>query len=162
MNSTDHHDFIIQILNEWFDKNSQEFNLQNGKLIENEDFRLLTGLNGSSEEACISCSCGIKIHLTKNRGKFSLSNYYKHLKSNNCTMMKKKKTISFNTNQESSVMDDQESSDTEVPQNNSVGNYSQSSASSITFDKNSNANKSLKRSIFSQKNDSLQAKRIRK
>ncbi len=62
MNSTDHYDFIIHVLNEWFDKNSQEFNLQNGKLIENEDFRLLIGLNRSSEEACISCSCGIKMN----------------------------------------------------------------------------------------------------
>ena len=161
MNSTDHHDFIILTLNDWLNKNSEELNIPDGKLIEKEDFQLSINLNGSFEEVCISCSCGIKIRLTKNRERFSLSNYYKHIKSKTCSMMKKKKTINSHANDKSNAVDD-ESFDTELIQNNSIVPYSQSSASSSTFNRNDNSNKSLKRSIIHQNNNSSNAKRTRK
>ena len=92
VNKLNHHGFIIRMLNKWFDKNRRVMNIPNGKLIENEDFQLLFIFNGSSEEACISCSCGVKVQLTKLRQNFQLGNYYKHLKSKSCIMMKKKMT----------------------------------------------------------------------
>lgn len=66
-NKFDHHGFILRMLNEWFEKNRHVMNIPNGKLIENEDFQLLFVFNGSSEEACISCSCGVEVRLTKDR-----------------------------------------------------------------------------------------------
>lgn len=158
----DHYDFIIDMLNEWLNKHSEELNIPDGKLIEKEDFQLSINSNGSSEDACISCSCGIKIRLTKNRGRFSLSNYYKHIKSKKCSMMKKKKTINSQANDKLNVVDDDESFDIEIPQNNYIVKHSQSSASSITFNRNDNSNKPLKRSITYQSNDLSNTKRTRK
>ena len=91
MNKLSHHDFIIRTLNEWCEKHHLEPNIKNTPLMENEDFKILFITNGSSEEACILCSCRAKVHLTKLRQNFSLSNYYKHMKSKSCIMIKKKK-----------------------------------------------------------------------
>jgi hypothetical protein len=111
MNQLNHHDFIIHTLNEWCKKHSLELNITT--LIENEDFKLLL-TNGSSEAACILCLCGAKVHLTKVRQNFSLSNYYKHLKSTSCTMIKKRKMINCINNDQSNINDDHDSSDDET------------------------------------------------
>jgi len=111
MNQPNHHDFIIQTLDEWCKKHYLELNITT--LIENEDFKLLL-TNGLSEEACILCSCGAKVHLTKVRQNFSLSNYYKHLKSKSCNMIKKKKVIKGVNNDQSNMNDDHDLSDDET------------------------------------------------
>ncbi|CAF4590015.1 unnamed protein product, partial [Rotaria sp. Silwood2] len=116
MNEINHHDFIIRTLNEWFEKHYMELNIRNTSLIENEDFKILFITNGSSEEACILCSCRAKVHLTKFRQNFSLSNYYKHMKSKSCTMIKKKKIINCTTDDQSNIDDDHDSSDDEIPE----------------------------------------------
>jgi hypothetical protein len=152
MNKVNHHGFIIRTLNEWFDKNCHAMNIPNGKLIENEDFQLLFVFNGSSEEACISCSCGVKVQLTKVRENFSLSNYYKHVKSKSCIMMKKKKITSCNANDEPNITDDHESFDDETSQNISVANHAQSSTSSATIDTTVSTYKLFKRSTIPENN----------
>lgn len=108
----DHRNFIISALNEWCGKNLK---LNNKTLIENEDFKLLH-TQGPSEGICIICSCHIKVHLTRVRQHFSLSNYYKHLKSKKCAMIKKKKIINVNDNQ-SNINSDHDSSDDETSEN---------------------------------------------
>ncbi|CAF1609232.1 unnamed protein product [Rotaria magnacalcarata] len=60
------------MLNEWFDKYCQTINVSVGALTENEDFQLFIVSNGTDKEASISCSCGIKVQLTKNHHTFSL------------------------------------------------------------------------------------------
>ncbi|CAF4684069.1 unnamed protein product, partial [Rotaria sp. Silwood2] len=116
MNEINHHDFIIRTLNEWFEKHYMELNITNTSLIDNEDFKILFITNGSSEEACILCSCRAKVHLTKFRQNFSLSNYYKHMKSKSCTMIKKKKIINCTTDDQSNIDEDYDSSDDEIPE----------------------------------------------
>ncbi|CAF3726224.1 unnamed protein product [Rotaria socialis] len=61
------------MLSEWFDKYCQTINVSVGALTENEDFQLFIVSNGTDEEASISCSCGIKVQLTKNHHTFSLN-----------------------------------------------------------------------------------------
>jgi hypothetical protein len=136
------------MLNEWFKKTSHAMNILNANLIENEDYKLLIAFNGTSEEACITCSCGVKVHLAKIRDNFCLSNYYKHLKTKSCVMMKKKKLASSHNN-ESNVIDDQESIDDEPSQTISNTNDIRPVASTITFDTVVNTNKSSKRSTIS-------------
>jgi hypothetical protein len=87
--------------------------LKNTTLIENEDFKLLF-MGDLSKEACIVCSCGAKVHLPKVRHNFTMSNYYKHLKSTSCKMMKKKKLINCINNDQSNIDDDHDSSDDET------------------------------------------------
>ncbi|CAF1087941.1 unnamed protein product [Adineta steineri] len=84
MNILNHHGVLIHMLNEWFERNFRTIYILNGNLIENEDYKLLIAFNGTSEEACITCFCGVKVRLTRVRENFSLSNYYKHLKTKSC------------------------------------------------------------------------------
>jgi hypothetical protein len=88
----DHRAFIIKKLNEWSVKN---LTLNNQTLIEDQDFKLRVS-QGASEGICIICGCQAKFNLTRVRRNFSLSNYYKHLKSDKCEMIKKKKEININ------------------------------------------------------------------
>ncbi|CAF4613301.1 unnamed protein product [Rotaria sp. Silwood2] len=129
LNNLNHHDFIIHMLNEWYDKNRCSMNISNEKLIENEDFQVFISFNGLSEEACISCSCGIKVQLSQVRENFSMSNYYKHLKSKRCMMIKKKKITTCNINDDSNTIDDQELVDIDESVNMSMIDHTQSSIS---------------------------------
>ncbi|CAM4980106.1 unnamed protein product [Rotaria socialis] len=72
MNESKHHDFLSQLLDEWYYKNRLELNLPNEKFIEGTDYKLTLLLNQGSEEAVISCACGIRINLPKERMNFSL------------------------------------------------------------------------------------------
>lgn len=111
VNQRDQRDFILNTLNEWCRKNLQ---LKDKILVENEDFKLVV-TQGTPEGVCIICSCHIKVHLTRVRQNFSLSNYYKHLKSKKCAMIKKKK-INSNDNQ-SNLNSYHDSSDDETSDN---------------------------------------------
>lgn len=124
--------FIIHALNEWFDKNLSTLNVVNRKLIIDKDFWLTLVGNELSEDAYILCSCSIKVQLTKLRETFSLSNYYKHLRSKSCMMMRKKRISGCDINDPSVVTIDQQSFDDEALQNNSISNQTQSFTSSIS------------------------------
>jgi hypothetical protein len=157
LNTIDRHDFIIHMLNEWINKNGAEFGMPNGKLIENEHFRLLIGGNESDSPISISCSCGIKIQLGNTRGNISLSNYYKHLKSKKCVIKKK---ISKQVNDESNEIVDEESSNAEIAQNNSISEDIQCLASTISIDKPTTMSKLYKRTTDQDNNSFSKKKRI--
>jgi len=130
LKESDHREFVISTLNQWFEKYSSVMRISHGTLIENTDFTLSLVCNDAIEEANFSCSCGTKVQLGKYRNTFSLSNYYKHLKSKACTMMKKKKTPDTHTDHELTVSMDHESFDDEPSQNSSM-DRTQLSISSI-------------------------------
>ncbi|CAF3276584.1 unnamed protein product, partial [Rotaria sp. Silwood2] len=73
MNESKHHDFLRRLLDEWFYKNKSQLNLPNEKFIEDKDYKLTLLLNQGSEEAFISCACGVRINLPKERMNFSLT-----------------------------------------------------------------------------------------
>lgn len=103
MNQKDHYEFLTKALDDWFLKNKFKLNLAKDKLIEGTDYKLNLSLNQGSNEVVILCSCGVRINLPKERIHFSLSNYYKHIKTSKCTMMKKKrKPMSMNASTEHS------------------------------------------------------------
>ncbi|CAF2077219.1 unnamed protein product [Rotaria magnacalcarata] len=135
------------MLNEWFDKYCQTINVSVGALTENEDFQLFIVSNGTDKEASISCSCGIKVQLTKNHHTFSLSNYYKHVKSKSCMMMENKKNNSSNANEELDTIDEHERLDDEGSQDISMTAITQSSDSSIVIGNTVDTIQSSKRSI---------------
>ncbi|CAF3895676.1 unnamed protein product, partial [Rotaria sp. Silwood1] len=157
LNTINRHDFIIHMLNEWIKNNAAEFDIRNGKLIENEDFRLSIGGNDSDISTSISCSCGINIQLGSIHGNISLSNYYKHLKSKNCI---KKKKISKHVNDKSNEIVEQASSDAERPQNNSISEDIQCLASTVSIDKPATMSKLCKRTTDQDNNSFSKKKRV--
>ncbi|CAF0875260.1 unnamed protein product [Didymodactylos carnosus] len=77
-------------IDEWHDKNKQSLSLDNLKLDEPDNYKLvITNTNGKLN-ASITCQCGSLIKLFRNRTYFQLSNFYNHLKSDKCTMIKSK------------------------------------------------------------------------
>ncbi|CAF3165353.1 unnamed protein product [Rotaria socialis] len=147
MNKLNHYSSIISMMNEWFEKYCETINVSAGTLTEKEDFQLFIVSNGTDEEASISCSCGIKVQLTKNHHTFSLSNYYKHVKSKSCMMMKNKKKNNSNAYNEPNTIDEQECLDDERSQDISMTETIQSSDSSIAIDNTVDIVQSSKRSI---------------
>lgn len=143
---SDHRKFIVGTLNEWLEKQSSSMKISDEKLIENHDFKLTIICNDVAEEAFFLCSCGIRVHLTKLRNTFSLSNYYKHLKSKRCAMMKRKRAPDNHADGELAVTTDQESID-DQPSQHSISNQTQSSISSTTT--TSYIDRLLKRSTIS-------------
>jgi hypothetical protein len=130
-------------LNEWINKNGDDFGIPNGKLIENEDFRLSISCNESCKAATTSCSCGINIQLGSFRGNFSLSNFYKHLKSKKRATKKKRISGSVD-NDESNEIVNQTSIDSETLQSGSTIEHIQPLTSTITTDSPVLINKSCK------------------
>ncbi|CAF0970249.1 unnamed protein product [Adineta steineri] len=115
MNESKHRDFLTASLDEWFIKNTSTYNFSNEKFVEGKDYKLTLMLTQTSEEAIISCACGTRINLSKERIHFSLSNYYKHIKTSKCTVAKnKRKIISHNSNNEDIVSTQQQTLDDDV------------------------------------------------
>ena len=66
----------------WCDDNKENFKLNDVTLIQGKHYRLTVknGPNGTVN-ADIRCNCRKLLMLTKLRGKFQVSNYYRHLKA---------------------------------------------------------------------------------
>ena len=156
-NSIDRRDFLINTLDEWIKRYGTEIGIPNGKLIENEDFQLSILGNESDASTSISCSCGINVQLVYIRGNISLSNYYKHLKSKSCIIKRKmSKRISGELNETF----DEQSSNVDGSQNNSISDGLDSLASTISIDKPAPISKSFNRTIDQDNNTFSRKKRI--
>ena len=103
--------------------------ISGGKLVENEDFRFDVV---SDESAILTCFCGVRVKLTKDRSSFSLSNIYKHFKSKRCALMKKKRLTSQGDAQDMDTSEDHIVADKSSSQDPTITNYTLSSASSST------------------------------
>ncbi|CAM2726430.1 unnamed protein product [Rotaria socialis] len=90
----EHKTYIIDTFNNWCKNNESRLNLSNLSLIEGQHYSISI-LNDASGvlKANIKCCCNKWISLTNNRGKFQLSNFYRHLQDfrndNTCNEMKK-------------------------------------------------------------------------
>ncbi|CAF1403710.1 unnamed protein product, partial [Rotaria sp. Silwood1] len=89
----EHKTYINNTLNNWCKNNESRLNLSNLSLIEGQHYSISI-LNDASGvlKANIKCCCNKWISLTNNRGKFQLSNFYRHLQdfrnNNTCDKMK--------------------------------------------------------------------------
>ncbi|CAF1603558.1 unnamed protein product, partial [Didymodactylos carnosus] len=87
---TQHCKYIKMTIDEWYDKNKQSLSLDNSKLDEPDNYKLvIPNINGTLD-ASITCQYGSLIKLFRNRTYFQLSNFYNHLKSDKCTIIKSK------------------------------------------------------------------------
>lgn len=84
-----HRKYIVELIQKWCKDNKENFNFTNFQLEEDVDFTLNIESNRNSiENASIKCKCGRLISLAMNQDKIQISNYYKHLQSTACTLMK--------------------------------------------------------------------------
>ncbi|CAF1092878.1 unnamed protein product [Didymodactylos carnosus] len=74
--------------NSWCLDNKENAGLDDFQLRGGEDFTLKLHDNHNILEAAITCKCGSNFSLTKKDNKFQLSNFYKHIKKLNCSLMK--------------------------------------------------------------------------
>ncbi|CAF4661368.1 unnamed protein product, partial [Didymodactylos carnosus] len=87
---TQHRKYIKMTIDEWYDKNEQSLSLDNSKLDEPDNYKLVIINISGTLDASITCQCGSLIKFCRNRTYFQLSNFYNHLKSDKCTMIKSK------------------------------------------------------------------------
>lgn len=93
IDSTDTRLLIFNAIDEWCFKNGRDLDLPDLKLIEGADFSLIMTSN-TSDCARILCGCRASATLTRQGNTFQLSNYYRHLKSGKCSMLKSKRSNS--------------------------------------------------------------------
>jgi hypothetical protein len=105
----DHRSYIIKSMNEWCLKHADEMGISDLKLIEGTDY-LLT-VSASNDSAHIRCGCRASARLPKQGKNFQLSNYYRHLKSKTCAMLKaKQQEKNSNVNTSSNITIQEEAS----------------------------------------------------
>jgi hypothetical protein len=81
--------FIVSAVDEWCSRNGRDLDLPDLKLIDGTDY--LFALSPSdSEFAQIRCGCRASARLPRQGSHFQLSNFYRHLKTGRCSMLKSK------------------------------------------------------------------------
>ena len=88
----EHKSYIIDTLNNWCENNKSKYNLQRFSLVEGEHYSIAIQNDSSGTLKCdMKCCCEKWSSLTLRRGKFQLSNFYRHLQgvSNVCPELKK-------------------------------------------------------------------------
>ncbi|CAF3965388.1 unnamed protein product [Rotaria sordida] len=113
INVIDYHSLIVNGINEWCLKNGRDLNLFDLKLIEGIDY-LLTIPSYNSDSALIRCGCRASARLPRQGNNFQLSNYYRHLKTGKCSMLKSKfQPIPVHDNDAHDIIDTIEQSSSE-------------------------------------------------
>ncbi|CAF1068711.1 unnamed protein product [Didymodactylos carnosus] len=88
MTSEQHKQQLIELTKEWCNDSRDSFELKKLMLVEGNDYFLNVLDTGNVLEANVVCKCGIKTVLCKNVDKFTMSNYYRHLRNTKCSLLK--------------------------------------------------------------------------
>lgn len=91
-----HQNYIMQEIKDWFRKNYHLLNITGVDVSINKDCRIWCVYDDKTGRAHIDCPCDARVELEKFGEKFSLNNYFTHMKTEKCTMFKNKK---FDLNQ---------------------------------------------------------------
>ncbi|CAF0780363.1 unnamed protein product [Didymodactylos carnosus] len=84
----EHRNQIIKTIGTWCEREKESIGLDELSLSIVDDYKLYINDDTENLEASIRCNCGVKL---KTRKCFQLSNFYAHLKSKKCSMMKQRK-----------------------------------------------------------------------
>ena len=96
----------------------EKWSIENVELFSNHDFVLTEGVHydliiQNTNDVFIQCKCNEKLVVSRQKSKFLLSNYYRHLRDNQkCTLMKKLKNLKINDEQQEQINDDSNTSTT--------------------------------------------------
>ena len=87
----EHIESILVLINKWTNNSKENLELEKLELMPDIDFTLNIKCNENDFEGLIKCKCGTRIRLMKKDDRFQITNFYKHLRSVSCSMMKAKK-----------------------------------------------------------------------
>ena len=77
----EHKKYVMETVNSWFEDNKSKFNLSYFSLIEGRHYSISILRDSSGTlKGNIKCCCEQWISLTVSRGKFQMSNFYRHLR----------------------------------------------------------------------------------
>jgi hypothetical protein len=88
--NTNHHDYVNEKIKFWWEKNRDQFNLENYALTEPDDYQIII----NDKSAFVKCCCNKRINIPMVIGRkyYQLSNFYKHLTQNNqCTAIERQR-----------------------------------------------------------------------
>ena len=88
MSIDEHKKYVLEKITEWCNNNKENLLLQDFDLKENEHFILKITHGNTDLEGLIRCKCGVTTTLPTKDGRFVLSNFYKHIQTVKCSMMK--------------------------------------------------------------------------
>jgi hypothetical protein len=86
----DHQNYLNQKIKSWWEKNRDQYNLEDYVLTEPDDYQIILG----EKSAVIKCCCNKKINIPMLNGRkhYQLSNFSKHLTQNGqCTVIERKR-----------------------------------------------------------------------
>ena len=159
-----HKKYIIDTLNKWCENNKSKFNVSYFSLIEGQDYFIsMLYDENSTLKGNIKCCCEKLLSLTLSRGKFQLSNFYRHLQNfRNGNICKKIKEIinnsqstlsSLTNNQETpSSQNNQETSSSQNNQETSSSQNNQQTPSSPNNQQTSSSLTNNQQTLSSQNN----------
>jgi hypothetical protein len=75
----------------WTEYSKENLHLDQLELKPDVDYTISITDNNNVIEGAIKCRCGTRIRLNRRDGKFQITNFYKHLRSATCFVMKEKK-----------------------------------------------------------------------
>jgi hypothetical protein len=88
----EHIEFILNLMKKWTENSKENLHLNELELKPEVDYIISITNNNNVFEGVMRCKCGVRIRLRKRDGRFQITNFYKHLRSATCSMMKEKKT----------------------------------------------------------------------
>lgn len=144
MSFGEHRSYVSNLINKWCEDNKENFDLSTFRLEEGVDFTLSVELEGNSVgNASIKCKCRKIVSLGKNDDKIQVSNYYKHLQSAGCGLMKELK------NAEKQMELEEQQEENILPKTASSISFTTSSANESSDEPSSMQSRSLTSSVKS-------------
>ncbi|CAF1566400.1 unnamed protein product, partial [Didymodactylos carnosus] len=158
----EHRNQIIKTIDTWCEREKESIGLDELSLSIVDDYKLYINDDTENLEASIRCNYGVKLNLfkLKTRKFFQLSNFYAHLKSKKCSMMKQKK----NDDKKKKSQDDSASKEEKVEEEEEVSGGDIASVADTTSSKEpETVVKNQKKCPLSQVvSSSVRVKRIRR
>ncbi|CAF4339400.1 unnamed protein product, partial [Rotaria magnacalcarata] len=91
MTKDDHVEFLLNLMKKWTECNKENLHFDQIELIPDIDYTINITFNNNVVEGVVNCKCGVQIKLRTRNGKLKITNFYKHLRTPSCSMMREKK-----------------------------------------------------------------------
>ncbi|CAF1651499.1 unnamed protein product, partial [Didymodactylos carnosus] len=86
----EHIQFILNLMKKWTENSKENLHLDQLALKPDVDYTISITDNNNVFGGAMKCKCGVRIRLRKRDGRFQITNFYKHLRSATCSMMREK------------------------------------------------------------------------
>ncbi|CAF1482401.1 unnamed protein product [Adineta steineri] len=90
LSKDDHTEFLLNLVKKWNQAN-KDLHFGQIQLVPDIDYKINITHDNNVLQGIIICNCGTRVKLRTRSGKFQITNFYKHLRTPSCSMMKEKK-----------------------------------------------------------------------